>query len=36
MNTIKAIKIKKKITGKLQLHSDQGFQHTSHKYFKMR
>ena len=35
LNTIKAAKRKEKITAELQLHSDQGFQYTSHWYFKL-
>ena len=35
LNTIKAAKKKEKITAELQLHSDQGFQYTSHGYFKL-
>ena len=35
LNTIKAAKRKEKVTGELQLHSDQGFQYTSHGYFKL-
>ena len=35
LNTIKAAKIKEKVTGELQLHSDQGFQYTSQGYFKL-
>lgn len=35
LNTIKAAKKKEKITAKLQLHSDQGFQYTSNPYFKL-
>ena len=29
------IALKKKVTAELQLHSDQGFQYTSHQYFKL-
>lgn len=35
LETIKAAKRKEKVTGKLQLHSDQGFQYTSNQYFKL-
>ena len=35
LRTIKAAKRKEKITAELQLHSDQGFQYTSHGYFKL-
>ena len=35
LETIKADKRKEKVTGELQLHSDQGFQYTSHPYFKL-
>ena len=35
LNTIKAAKRKEKVTGELQLHSDQGFQYTSQGYFKL-
>jgi transposase InsO family protein len=35
MDTIKAAKTKEKVTGELQLHSDQGFQYTSHAYFNL-
>ncbi len=35
LDTIKAAKRKEKVTGELQLHSDQGFQYTSHAYFKL-
>ena len=35
MNTIRAAKRKEKVTGELQLHSDQGFQYTSQGYFKL-
>ena len=35
LNTIKAAKKKEKVTAELQLHSDQGFQYTSHPYFKL-
>ena len=34
LETIKAAKRKEKVTGELQLHSDQGFQYTSKQYFK--
>ena len=34
-NTIKLAKAQEKITTGLQLHSDQGFQYTSHEYFKL-
>jgi transposase InsO family protein len=33
--TIKAAKRKEKVTAELQLHSDQGFQYTSHAYFRL-
>lgn len=33
LNTIKAAKEKETIAAELQLHSDQGFQYTSHGYF---
>ena len=33
MDTIKAAKTKEKVTGELQLHSDQGSQYVSHDYF---
>lgn len=33
LNTIKAAKKKEKVTGELQLHSDQGFQYTSNQYY---
>lgn len=33
LNTIREAKAKEKITAELQLHSDQGFQYTSHGYF---
>lgn len=33
LNTIKDAKAKEKVTEELQLHSDQGFQYTSHGYF---
>ena len=33
--TIRAEKKKEKVTAELQLHSDQGFQYTSHAYFKL-
>ena len=35
LDTIKAAKRKEKVTAELQLHSDQGFQYTSHPYFKL-
>ncbi|MBQ8175707.1 MAG: IS3 family transposase [Oscillospiraceae bacterium] len=35
LETIKAAKKKEKVTGELQLHSDQGFQYTSQPYFKL-
>ncbi len=35
LETIKAARKKEKVTGELQLHSDQGFQYTSHGYFKL-
>ena len=35
LETIKAAKRKEKVTGELYLHSDQGFQYTSHGYFKL-
>ena len=35
LRTIKAAKIKEKITAELQLHSDQGFQYTSQAYFNL-
>ena len=35
LSTVKAAKRKEKVTAKLQLHSDQGFQYTSHPYFKL-
>ena len=35
LSTIRAAKKKEKVTAKLQLHSDQGFQYTSHPYFKL-
>lgn len=35
LSTIKAAKRKEKVTTELQLHSDQGFQYTSHGYFKL-
>lgn len=35
LDTIKAAKRKEKITAELQLHSDQGFQYTSHAYYKL-
>ena len=35
LNTIHAAKEKEVVTGELQLHSDQGFQYTSHAYFNL-
>ena len=35
LDTIKAAKCKEKVTGELQLHSDQGFQYTSNAYFNL-
>ena len=35
LSTIKEAKKKEKVTAELQLHSDQGFQYTSHAYFKL-
>lgn len=35
LNTIRAAKSKEKVTEELQLHSDQGFQYTSHAYFNL-
>ena len=35
LDTIKAAKKKEKVTGELQLHSDQGFQYTSQAYFNL-
>lgn len=35
LSTIRAAKRKEKVTTEVQLHSDQGFQYTSHKYFKL-
>ena len=35
LDTIKAAKKKEKVTGELQLHSDQGFQYTSNAYFNL-
>lgn len=35
LNTIKAAKRKEKVTAEVLLHSDQGFQYTSHGYFKL-
>ena len=35
LNTIQEAKKKEKVTTELQLHSDQGFQYTSHAYFKL-
>ena len=34
LSTIREAKKKEKVTAELQLHSDQGFQYTSHQYFK--
>ena len=34
-NTIREAKKKEEVTAELQLHSDQGFQYTSHRYFKL-
>ena len=34
-STIREAKKKEKVTAELQLHSDQGFQYTSHQYFKL-
>lgn len=36
LNTIKTAKRKEKVTEKLQLHSDQGFQYTSQVYFNLK
>ena len=33
LNTIREAKAKEKVTAEVQLHSDQGFQYTSHAYF---
>ena len=35
LSTIKAAKLKEKVTAELHLHSDQGFQYTSQAYFKL-
>ena len=35
LSTIRAAKKKEKVTAEVQLHSDQGFQYTSHQYFKL-
>ena len=35
LQTIREAKKKEKVTAELQLHSDQGFQYTSHAYFKL-
>lgn len=35
LNTIRAAKRKEKVTGEVQLHSDQGFQYTSQAYFNL-
>ena len=35
LNTIKVAKQREKVTAELQLHSDQGFQYTSHGYFNL-
>ena len=35
LSTIREAKRKEKVTAELQLHSDQGFQYTSHAYFKL-
>ena len=35
LDTIRAAKRKERVTAELQLHSDQGFQYTSHGYFKL-
>ena len=35
LNTIRAAKEKEVVTGELQLHSDQGYQYTSHAYFNL-
>lgn len=35
LNTVRAAKKKEKVTAGLQLHSDQGFQYTSHGYFNL-
>ena len=35
LSTIREAKKKERVTAELQLHSDQGFQYTSHRYFKL-
>jgi len=35
LSTIREARKKEKVTAELQLHSDQGFQYTSHAYFKL-
>lgn len=35
LNTIREAKEREKVTGELQLHSDQGFQYTSHPYYRL-
>ena len=35
MDTIREAKKKENVTAELQLHSDQGFQYTSHEYYKL-
>lgn len=35
LSTIRAAKKKEKVTAEVQLHSDQGFQYTSHSYFRL-
>jgi len=35
LSTIRAAKKKEKVTAEVQLHSDQGFQYSSHRYFKL-
>ena len=35
LSTIREAKKREKVTAELQLHSDQGFQYTSHAYFKL-
>ncbi len=35
LSTIREAKQKERVTGELQLHSDQGFQYTSHQYFNL-
>ena len=35
LRTIRAAKKKEKVTAEVQLHSDQGFQYTSHQYFRL-